>query len=577
MTENRDRPALATALTELGPGGITIADVGARWGAADAWFRLKPLAKLIGFDADPVECARLNTEGDPAAEHFYPVALGRSDGPATLYVTTHPGCSSLYPPSARAARDHPGLEPFTKLLKTADIQLARLDTWAKSANIAPIDFLKLDVQGAELDILTGAGDRLDACLGVEAEVAFSPMYDGQPLFADVDQFLRKRGFTFWRFDSLAHYSDNPGQPLGPTESTIYYDSTPTTHPVGSGRLVWANAIYLRDRRSRADRRSLLVLAALLEALGDPDGSRCCLADATLATRFAAPAESFDAYHTRRIRLTCSCRDADAIPKVPGAGEVFVENGVRIQKMHNGVKVVAGGYHGEWMRTIIEQLAGHHEPQEEKLFDAIVRTVPPGSTMIEFGAFWAYYSLWFAHAVPDARLILVEPDPANLEVGKRNLALNGRTAELVQASVGREPLPPRPFPCESDGQTRMLPEVCLDGIQDRFNVDRAEIVLADIQGAEVAMLEGAAESIRAGKVRYMVISTHHPSISLDPLTHQKCLDFVTAHGGHVLAESCAEESFSGDGLIVASFDPADAGMPPVAISRNDLANSLYKAG
>ena len=83
-----------------------------------------------------------------------------------------------------------------------------------------------------------------------------------------------------------------------------------------------------------------------------------------------------------------------------------------------------------------------------------------------------------------------------------------------------------------------------------------MLFADIQGAELAMLEGAAKSIDAGRVRWAVISTHHECISLDPDTHGKCLTFIRARGGHVIAEYPAADSYSGDGLIAASFDPRD---------------------
>ena len=571
-----DRPAFQSALRELGPAGITVADIGARWGAADAWFRLKPLARLIGFEADPIECARLNSHADSALEKHFPLALGRTDGPGTLYVTVNPGCSSLYPPSQLSIDCHPGLRDFTTLKERVAIELTRLDTWSRRESEPRLDFLKLDAQGAELDILTGAGDLLDNCVGVEAEVAFFAMYDGQPLFADVDQFLRSRGFTFWRFDSLAHYSDQPGEAFRATGSA-HYDSVTSHWSVGSGRLVWANAIYFRERRTLSDRRSLLILAAFLEALGDPDGSRNALADASpllprpgrLASRIAAMPE-VPVREQKRVVITCGCADARSIPKVPNAGAIAGD----VQIMHNGVKVVNGGYHGAWMRAIIEHLDGHHEPQDEKAFHAIMPTIRPGGVMIELGAFWAYYSLWFAQVVPDAKLILIEPDPVNLEIGKRNLELNNRSAEWVQASVGPASLPPRPFACESDGRERMLPEVCVDELLNRFGVERCEVLLSDIQGAEVGMLEGAVNSIKAGRIRWVVISTHHVSISLDPATHAKCLAFVLRYRGHVIAELTPDESFSGDGLIVASFDAADAKMPRVELSRNGAVGSLY---
>src|SRR6516225_7065513 len=62
----------------------------------------------------------------------------------------------------------------------------------------------------------------------------------------------------------------------------------------------------------------------------------------------------------RIEMAASCRDADNIPKVEDAGAVVIENGIPVQIMHNGVRVIAGGYHGEWMMELIKRLRGHHE-------------------------------------------------------------------------------------------------------------------------------------------------------------------------------------------------------------------------
>jgi len=61
-------------------------------------------------------------------------------------------------------------------------------------------------------------------------------------------------------------------------------------------------------------------------------------------------------------MTVGCRDSDPIPKVEAAGRRLVEMGAGVQIMHNGVRVVDGGYYGEWMATLIERLRGHHEPQ-----------------------------------------------------------------------------------------------------------------------------------------------------------------------------------------------------------------------
>jgi FkbM family methyltransferase len=75
----------------------------------------------------------------------------------------------------------------------------------------------------------------------------------------------------------------------------------------------------------------------------------------------------------------------------------------------------------------------------------------------------------------------------------------------------------------------------------------------------------------------VVSTHHASISGSPTTHQDCLRQLERLGATILCEHTVEESFSGDGLIAASFLPADATIVLPAISRNEPRESLFGGG
>lgn len=275
----------------------------------------------------------------------------------------------------------------------------------------------------------------------------------------------------------------------------------------------------------------------------------------------------------RIGLTVACRDTDAIPKVPGAGEVT--DGVQL--MHNGVKVVEGGYYGEWMTEVIRRLRGHHEPQEEVAFHAVVErlaaTSGPSPVMLELGAFWAYYSLWFKHRIPGGRAFLVEPDPAYLDVGRRNFELNDLEGTFHQAAVGRDAAPPQPFECESDGRTRPVPVEGLRSLLRRFHLDHVDLLFSDIQGFEWPLLDGAREELAGGKVRFLVVSTHHHVISGDPLTHQRCLALLRELGAHVILEHTVAESYSGDGLIVVSFDERDRDLH-VVTSRCRVGDSWF---
>jgi FkbM family methyltransferase len=256
-------------MTPSDPTAIIIADVGARWGSTEAWFRKVGPAKLLGFEPDAEECAKLNQQAGPN-ERYYPVALGDRNGSATLYLTAHPACASLYPPSRALLDRYVSLRPLMGPRGTETVRLRRLDDWAADEKVDRIDFLKLDTQGSEYNILRGAERLLRTCVGVEVEVEFHPMYEDQPLFAEVDVLLRTAGFHLWRLDSLTHYMERPNaRPTG--ETLVQYEYFQVKHPHGSGRLMWGNAIYFRDIQETQG-RDRDVLAKLLRAVGDADGA-----------------------------------------------------------------------------------------------------------------------------------------------------------------------------------------------------------------------------------------------------------------------------------------------------------------
>lgn len=278
----------------------------------------------------------------------------------------------------------------------------------------------------------------------------------------------------------------------------------------------------------------------------------------------------------RVEMTASCRDTDVIPKVDSAGSIVSgPNGSSCQLMHNGLRVMAGGYHGEWMSEIIRRLRGHHEPQEELLFHAALPLMGSNvgePVMIELGSFWAYYSLWYRSVYVRARNILVEPDSGNLQLGERNFELNGFRAECLQAEIGT--CKSIDLTSRSDELGRPVRTVSIDELVSSLGLERIHLLHSDIQGLELVMLDGAEETIRQGRLDWLFLSTHHHSISGDPLTHQRCLEWLHAHGAFIVEEHSVSESFSGDGLIVAVFgSEPQLEYPP--ISRNRSSCALFR--
>ena len=278
----------------------------------------------------------------------------------------------------------------------------------------------------------------------------------------------------------------------------------------------------------------------------------------------------------RISMTTSCRDSDCITKVQNAGLCFSdpESQCDVQIMHNGLRVVKGGYYGDWMSTIIADLRGHHEPQEELLFSKILSRIGENATMIELGSFWSYYSLWFLKGFSTTRrAVCVEADPKHIEVGQKNADLNGLTPIFVNGFATHTSTNDSiPFETEKSGVIRIRGWSVTDLMREH-HLDTLDILHVDTQGAELEVLRGAQSKIRNGEIRFLVISTHSYEICGDPLMHQRCLTWLTKENAHIICEHDVHESFSGDGLIVASFAEQDRDWVET-ISLNRYQNSLF---
>lgn len=280
---------------------------------------------------------------------------------------------------------------------------------------------------------------------------------------------------------------------------------------------------------------------------------------------------------QRAAMTTSCRDTDYIPKVKEAGRIVTYKGRSCQVMHNGLKVVNGGYYGEWMAGIIKDLKGHHEPQEEKLFYEVVKRLGKKPTIMELGSFWAYYSNWLAFERKDAKIICCEPDPENIKIGITNAELNGNEdrAQFIECAAGSVDHSSVSFNLDSSpGKTKEVQIRSVDGLVKELKINKIDILHMDVQGAELDTIYGAKETIAKGDIRFIFVSTHHYLFSRDPETHLKCREVIESFGGRIIASHNVLESFSGDGLIVASFDERDKDFS-VNISINSTEDSLFR--
>jgi FkbM family methyltransferase len=231
---------------------IHVVDVGAMQEGQDRYHKLVASApvQVTGFEPNPAEFAKLRDR--PGPYRYLDKFLG-GGGAATFHVTYYPGCSSLFEPdpgvidlfdTIRASL--PTDNFFVETSQT--VETTQLD----DIDGLEIDYIKLDAQGSELDILRHGTSKMASTVVIESEVAFMPLYKGQPLFGDIQLFLRDQGFV------LHKLIDCGGRALRPFSQPNRF--------MPMSQFLWADAIFVRDftRLDTYRDEGLLKAAAILD-------------------------------------------------------------------------------------------------------------------------------------------------------------------------------------------------------------------------------------------------------------------------------------------------------------------------
>ena len=153
--------------------------------------------KITAFEVDKHECKELNDKAKKGIT-YYPFALGSKNEKRNFYITKHPMCSSLLKPNKKINSLYNNLQ-FMELKETIEIETVILDEFIEKKKLGKIDFIKIDIQGAELEVFKGSIKTLKETLFINTEVEFLEMYENQPLFSDVSSFLKKNGFMLHKF------------------------------------------------------------------------------------------------------------------------------------------------------------------------------------------------------------------------------------------------------------------------------------------------------------------------------------------------------------------------------------------
>ena len=158
--------------------------------------------KLYAFEPVPELFKTLKERtASLAAVECFPYALAEQCGTAELHVSSGyhevsghsrvpaDGSSSLLRPTG-----HLELCPNVEFNRQVEVTVTTIDDFAKQQNLSRIDFMWLDLQGMELKALQGAETLLRTVSSVYLEASTKELYQGAPTFAEVEQWMRSRGF-----------------------------------------------------------------------------------------------------------------------------------------------------------------------------------------------------------------------------------------------------------------------------------------------------------------------------------------------------------------------------------------------
>lgn len=235
---------------------INYLDVGARGDISLPWSLFdRDSLKVIGFEPDPKECNRLQEKYPHRI--YYPHALWGREEERTFYQYQWESTSSMYPPNESGNRNYlerhwTGRKPKQEF----KVRCVPLDAVLQTKDMP--DFVKLDTQGSEYEILQGALKILTNNHPlVLAETWCAEIYHGAPLTHEVMRLLNEMGYEIFDINIAAAWSHR-SQTLSDVNA--------------KSRMVGFDLLFIKkfDQISFPDSLSLLKFAGLCELFGFRD-------------------------------------------------------------------------------------------------------------------------------------------------------------------------------------------------------------------------------------------------------------------------------------------------------------------
>jgi FkbM family methyltransferase len=239
---------------------LTMLDLGVRGGLDQDVISLAGGIHAVGFEPEPVEAERLR-ESSPAVWRTVKMlecAISGQTGSARLHIPVNPVGSSLLPHNQDMLEEH-GYEDLHNTISTTDVEVVTLNDLFDDGTLKNAHYLKIDIEGAELDILRAAQRALTGCQAVKVEVSFVEQRIGQPLAHEVIAFLQSSGFALFDIRHPHHWRRRP-LPAHPFISKFEV-------PYSRGRIAQADLLFFRRHDAASSFHDVSAALLIAAAMG----------------------------------------------------------------------------------------------------------------------------------------------------------------------------------------------------------------------------------------------------------------------------------------------------------------------
>jgi FkbM family methyltransferase len=180
----------------------TVIDAGGRYGLHPSWKPFSGELEYYLFEPDPIESERLKNKYSRRAGEIKVLscAVAESDSKLTIHFSKNRAMSSSAIRNPVSALFIGERQREVEIVESIETETVSIDSFCKKRNLK-LDFLKLDTEGTEYQILKGAKKQLqESVLGVRSEVSFDYIFEGTPLFSTVHDFMLSQDFYLLNLD-----------------------------------------------------------------------------------------------------------------------------------------------------------------------------------------------------------------------------------------------------------------------------------------------------------------------------------------------------------------------------------------